>query len=167
MQLYISDGSSKPPGFFKVICDSARQHGIRSLYTGLSASLLRQMTYSLVRLGAYEELKSQLSQSGPAGNLKLLTAASIAGALGGIAGNPAGASTTDMCCWTPLTNQQPDIVLVRMTTDATRLPEKQYGYRNSISGVFNIVKEEGLKGLARGLGANTVRILHPGSKGCR
>ncbi|CAI0653926.1 unnamed protein product, partial [Colletotrichum noveboracense] len=34
-----------------------RNHGITGLYNGLSASLLRQMTYSTVRFGAYEEMK--------------------------------------------------------------------------------------------------------------
>ena len=47
-----------------VIRHSVAQSGIRSLYTGLSASLLRQMTYSLVRLGSYESMKSSLSENG-------------------------------------------------------------------------------------------------------
>lgn len=31
--------------------------GFMNMYTGLSASLMRQMSYSLVRLGTYEALK--------------------------------------------------------------------------------------------------------------
>lgn len=38
------------------------ESGFRSLYTGLSASLLRQMSYSLVRLGSYEKIKQWLAQ---------------------------------------------------------------------------------------------------------
>ena len=75
-----------------VIRHSVAQSGIRSLYTGLSASLLRQMTYSLVRLGSYESMKSSLSQNGKPSQVKLLFAAMLAGGLGGIAGNPAGTS---------------------------------------------------------------------------
>jgi hypothetical protein len=38
--------------------------GIRGLYTGLTASIFRQMTYSLTRLGAYDAIKAQLSRNG-------------------------------------------------------------------------------------------------------
>ena len=82
--------SSKRPSTFAVISTSISQSGFRSLYAGLSASLMRQMSYSMVRLGVYEKMKSQLSKDGPPSNVNLLLAAIIAGALGGIAGNPAG-----------------------------------------------------------------------------
>lgn len=78
------------PNTFSVIYQSVRSNGIRSLYAGLSASLLRQMSYSLVRLGAYEEMKTRISSNGPPSTSKLILAAALAGALGGIAGNPAG-----------------------------------------------------------------------------
>ena len=61
--------------------------GISSLYTGLSASLLRQMSYSLVRLGTYESIKSKMTNPSSA---ELLAAAAFAGACGAWAGNPAG-----------------------------------------------------------------------------
>lgn len=66
------------------------ENGLRSLYTGLTAALLRQMTYSLVRLGSYDEIKRRLTSEGTASTGQLLLAAGIAGGLGGIAGNPAG-----------------------------------------------------------------------------
>ena len=58
---------------------------------------MRQMSYSMVRLGVYEEIKSQLSKDGPP-NVDLLLTAVMPGGLGGIyiAGNPAG--TTIPCC---------------------------------------------------------------------
>lgn len=49
-----------------------------------------------------------------------------------------------------------DILLVRMTSDSIRPPEKRYGYSNALTGLISLIKEEGLKGLARGLGTNTV-----------
>jgi dicarboxylate transporter 10 len=51
---------------------------------------MRQMSYSLVRLGSYEKMKEHLSRDGKPSTLKLLVAASLAGGLGGVAGNPAG-----------------------------------------------------------------------------
>lgn len=85
----------------------------RGAYAGLSASILRQMTYSLTRFGVYDALKERMSTPGEAlPAWKMAVAASIAGGLGGIAGNPA------------------DVVLVRMTSDANRPAAEQLKYRN-------------------------------------
>lgn len=119
---------------------SLSENGLRSIYTGLSASLLRQMTYSLVRIGSYEDMKRRMSENGKPSTGKLLLAASVAGGLGGVAGNPA------------------DVLLVRMTSDSLRPPEKQYGYRNALTGLVTLVKNEGIKGLGRGLGTNAVSM---------
>ncbi|KAG8220117.1 mitochondrial carrier domain-containing protein [Butyriboletus roseoflavus] len=103
------------------------------------------MTYSLVRIGSYEEMKRRMSENGKPSTAKLLLAASVAGGLGGVAGNPA------------------DILLVRMTSDSLRPPEKQYRYRNALTGLANLVKTEGIKGLCRGLGTNVTRaaLMNP------
>ncbi|KAF3355408.1 hypothetical protein VdG1_04093 [Verticillium dahliae VDG1] len=42
-----------------------RSDGPAGLYAGLSASLLRQMTYSTVRFGVYEELKTRAMRRSP------------------------------------------------------------------------------------------------------
>jgi dicarboxylate transporter 10 len=90
MQTLRPKDDSKRPSTFTVIRYSITKGGFRSLYTGLSASLLRQMTYSLVRIGSYEEMKRRMAKTGSSSTGKLLLAASVAGGLGGIAGNPAG-----------------------------------------------------------------------------
>lgn len=38
--------------------------GPRGLYTGLTASIFRQMTYSVTRLGAYDAMKNTMSRQG-------------------------------------------------------------------------------------------------------
>ena len=91
--------NSKRPSTVSVISNSISQSGFKSLYTGLSASLMRQMSYSMVRLGVYEKMKSQLSKDGPPSNVKLVLAAVLAGGLGGIAGNPAGTNHLFLCCF--------------------------------------------------------------------
>jgi solute carrier family 25 (mitochondrial dicarboxylate transporter), member 10 len=60
MQTVTSNGAG--PSALKVLRDTVALTGVRSLYTGLSASVLRQMTYSLVRLGSYEGIKSWISK---------------------------------------------------------------------------------------------------------
>lgn len=50
-----------------------------------------------------------------------------------------------------------DILLVRMTSDSVRPPEERYNYRNAVSGLITLVKDEGVHGLLRGMGTNLVR----------
>ncbi|KAI0809248.1 dicarboxylic acid transporter [Irpex lacteus] len=129
------------PSMFSVLRLTVAKTGFRSLYTGLSAAFLRQMSYSLVRLGSYEKMKEVLSKNGRPSSGSLFLSAMAAGAIGGIAGNPA------------------DILLVRMTSDNIRPPEQRYNYSNAISGLFRLIREEGVKGLFRGLEANVVRAV--------
>ncbi|KAG1716797.1 hypothetical protein ID866_395 [Astraeus odoratus] len=148
------------PSMFAVLRSSFMDSGLRSLYTGLSASLLRQMSYSLVRLGSYEEMKRRMSKKGRPSAIKLLLAAGAAGGLGGIAGNPAGTCTSDWIgSWGYGIDQTVDVLLVRMTSDSLKPVEKRYGYRNALTGLLNLVKEEGVKGFCRGLGTNTTRAI--------
>lgn len=51
-----------------------------------------------------------------------------------------------------------------MTSDLTRAPDKRYAYSNALAGLVSLVKQEGLQGLARGLGTNTVCFGHFVSK---
>jgi len=122
----------------KVIRGTIAEAGLRSLYTGLSASILRQMSYSLVRLGSYESIKTALTDGKKATSTQLLVSAGLAGALGGVAGNPA------------------DIVLVRMTSDSIKPPSQQHQYRNALQGVWELYQSGHL---TRGLGPNTARAV--------
>lgn len=74
------------------------------------------MTYSVTRFGVYDELKKRLQARHPAGTTlpawEMAAAASVAGGLGGLAGNPA------------------DVVLVRMTADAGKPVEQRLGYKH-------------------------------------
>jgi dicarboxylate transporter 10 len=131
-------------GLVGTLVGAARADGIAGVYTGLTASLLRQMTYSVVRFGVYDHLKGQLK---PEKGRKTLSpwavagAASIAGAAGGIAGNPA------------------DIILVRMTSDINKKAADRYNYPDAVRGVFRMVQNEGLASLFRGVAPNTVRAV--------
>ena len=91
MQTQAASGSKGATSSLAVLRNTIAHTGLRSLYTGISASILRQMTYSMVRLGTYDEIKGQLARAqGKASAIHLPIAAGIAGGLGGIAGNPAG-----------------------------------------------------------------------------
>lgn len=119
-----------------------KHDGFLGLYRGLSASLLRQLTYSTTRFGVYEELKSEFaSPDTPLALPVLIAAASVSGFLGGIAGNPA------------------DVLNVRMQHDAALPREQRRNYKNAIDGLIRMTREEGWKSLFRGVWPNSMRAV--------
>lgn len=108
----------------------------------LSASLLRQLTYSTTRFGIYNELKETFTTASSSPSLpSLIAMASTSGFLGGIAGNPA------------------DVLNVRMQHDAALPADKRRNYKNAIDGLVRMTREEGWRALFRGVGANSMRAL--------
>ncbi|KAI9832331.1 MAG: Mitochondrial dicarboxylate transporter [Phylliscum demangeonii] len=108
----------------------------------LSASLLRQLTYSTTRFGVYEELKESFTTAKRSPSLPTLVAiASASGVLGGIAGNPA------------------DVLNVRMQHDAALPPAERRNYKNAIDGLWRMTREEGVRSLFRGVWPNSLRAL--------
>lgn len=116
--------------------------GFLGLYSGLSASLLRQITYSTTRFGIYEELKSDFTTHTSSPSFPTLIAlASTSGFLGGVAGNPA------------------DVLNVRMQHDAALPPNERRNYKNAIDGLIRMTREEGWKSLFRGVWPNSMRAV--------
>lgn len=131
-----------PRGFLGTIGWTVSNEGLRGLYDGLSASILRQATYSTVRIGAYEEMKQRIApryngRQPPTGVLLMIS--TLSGLVGSIIGNPA------------------DVVNVRMQNDRTLAPELRRGYTNCINGLWKLYRDEGFRSLFAGLGPNCVR----------
>ncbi|KAL2759419.1 hypothetical protein ACRALDRAFT_2038288 [Sodiomyces alcalophilus JCM 7366] len=125
-----------------------RNDGPFGLYAGLSASLLRQLTYSTVRFGVYEELKTRASKRlEEKGKNKqpsfpvLVAIASFSGFIGGLAGNPA------------------DVLNVRMQQDAALPPQERRGYRHAFDGLVRMAREEGIRSWFRGALPNSTRAV--------
>lgn len=125
-----------------------RTQGVLGLYNGLSAALLRQLTYSTVRFGVYEDFKSRFGPPPTAQNpnpkppaLHLILMSSTAGLLGGIAGNPG------------------DVLNVRMQSDFAKPPQERLNYRHALDGMIRMIREEGPSSLFRGVAANSMRAL--------
>jgi dicarboxylate transporter 10 len=123
-------------GFVKTIVHVARDEGPRALYAGLSASLLRQATYSTTRFGVYEELKTRIDKPSFA---VLVAMASVSGCAGAVVGNPA------------------DVLNVRMQNDLTLPADRRRNYKNAIDGLIRMTREEKFSSLFRGVGANAAR----------
>ncbi|KAK4135652.1 mitochondrial carrier [Trichocladium antarcticum] len=124
--------------------------GIRGLYSGLSASLLRQLTYSTTRFGIYEELKSRAAATQPKDPLTdkplkplslplLMGMATVSGLIGGVAGNAA------------------DVINVRMQHDAALPPAQRRNYAHALDGLVRMVRAEGPASALRGVGPNSAR----------
>ncbi|KUI57730.1 Mitochondrial dicarboxylate transporter [Cytospora mali] len=117
-------------------------HGTLGLYHGLSASLLRQLTYSTVRFGIYEEAKTRLTKQngGTQPSFPVLVALSCtSGFMGGIAGNAA------------------DICNVRMQHDAVLPSAQRRNYKHALDGMVTMARTEGLMSWYRGVLPNSMR----------
>ncbi|KAJ2510403.1 hypothetical protein GGI11_005500 [Coemansia sp. RSA 2049] len=126
------------------------EQGVLGFYNGISAAVLRQMTYSMARFATYETLKTQLaSEDGTLPFYRMAAAGVVAGAVGGVCGTPA------------------DIVLVRLQNDGALAVEKRRNYRNAFDGLIRIARDEGAGGLFKGVAPNVSRaMLMTGSQLC-
>ncbi|XP_046855016.1 mitochondrial dicarboxylate carrier-like isoform X2 [Xenia sp. Carnegie-2017] len=117
-----------------------KSDGVLALYNGLSASILRQLTYSTTRFGIYEIGSSHLRKGNePLPFYQKLMIGAFGGFVGGIAGNPA------------------DLVNVRMQNDIKVAPELRRNYNHAMDGVIRIVREEGLGRCWRGVTMTATR----------
>lgn len=119
-----------------------KSDGVLGLYSGLSASLLRQLTYSTTRFGMYESIKASLGQEkGPLPFHQKVALAAVSGACGGLVGTPG------------------DMVNVRMQNDVKLPPEQRRLYKHAIDGLIRVAREEGLAKLFSGASMATSRAV--------
>uniref|UniRef100_A0A667XAV4 Solute carrier family 25 member 10 n=1 Tax=Myripristis murdjan TaxID=586833 RepID=A0A667XAV4_9TELE len=111
-----------------------RRDGYLALYSGLSASLCRQMTYSLSRFAIYETVRDKINSRSK--GLMPFYQKVLLGAFGGFAGGFIG---------TPA-----DLVNVRMQNDVKLPAELRRNYAHALDGLFRVWKEEGVKKLFSG-----------------
>jgi dicarboxylate transporter 10 len=110
-----------------------KSDGIFGLYNGLTASLLRQMTYSMTRFGIYETVKQQIDTPGVAMPFyQKVLLGGFAGCVGGFVGTPA------------------DMVNVRMQNDVKLPAEQRRNYKHAIDGLYRVVTQEGPMKLMNG-----------------
>ncbi|EED22416.1 phenylalanyl-tRNA synthetase alpha subunit (PodG), putative [Talaromyces stipitatus ATCC 10500] len=140
--LDLARAPNAPTSMLGTFVHVAKNNGVLGLYSGLSAAILRQMTYSTTRFGVYEELKSHFTDPNSSPKmLSLLWMGCLSGFLGGIAGNFA------------------DLINVRMQNDAALPPHKRRNYKHAIDGVVRMTREEGFASLFRGVWPNSTRAV--------
>ncbi|XP_071248781.1 mitochondrial dicarboxylate carrier isoform X2 [Salvelinus alpinus] len=111
-----------------------QREGVLALYSGLSASLCRQMTYSLSRFAIYETVSDQMKDRthGSMPFYQKVLLGLVGGFAGGFIGTPA------------------DMVNVRMQNDVKVPLELRRNYAHALDGLFRVWKEEGMKKLFSG-----------------
>ncbi|GMY06984.1 mitochondrial uncoupling protein 4 [Fagus crenata] len=119
-----------------------QSEGLAALYSGVSATVLRQTLYSTTRMGLYDMLKTKWAQEN--GNMPLahkILAGLIAGGIGAAVGNPA------------------DVAMVRMQADG-RLPSAQRrNYKGVVDAISQMSKQEGVASLWRGSALTVNRAM--------
>lgn len=134
-----------PPrvGLVSVGMRIVQQDGVAALFSGVSATVLRQTLYSTTRMGLYDMLKKKWSDP-TTGNMPLvqkIAAGLIAGGIGAAVGNPA------------------DVAMVRMQADG-RLPLAQRrNYKSVIDAISQMAKNEGVTSLWRGSSLTVNRAM--------
>lgn len=134
-----------PPrvGLISVGVRIVQQEGAAALFSGVSATILRQTLYSTTRMGLYDAIKQKWTDP-VSGNMPLtrkITAGLIAGAVGAAVGNPA------------------DVAMVRMQADG-RLPVAQRrNYKSVIDAISRMAKQEGIGSLWRGSSLTVNRAM--------
>mmetsp|Transcript_30953 Transcript_30953/g.50071 ORF Transcript_30953/g.50071 Transcript_30953/m.50071 type:complete len:296 (-) Transcript_30953:3-890(-) len=132
-------------GALTIVTDIIKKEGVSGLYKGLTASLLRQATYSTTRFGAYAGITDVIGKlhhkDGHQSHEDKLFGGLLAGAMGAVAGNPA------------------DMVMVRMQGDGRLAPEKRRNYKNVVDGIRRVVQEEGVLALWKGSTPTVFRAM--------
>lgn len=121
-----------------------KNDGFGALYTGLSAGLLRQATYTTARLGIHAKLVDYLKEANKGAPLPLAQKAGAglaAGGLGAIFGSPA------------------DLSLIRMQADKTLPVAERRNYTGVVHALSDTVKKEGIGGLFTGAGTTSIRAM--------
>ena len=117
--------------------------GVAALYSGVSATVLRQTLYSTTRMGLYDILKQKWTnkETKTMPLSRKITAGLIAGGIGAAVGNPA------------------DVAMVRMQADG-RLPLSQRrNYTSVIDAITRMTKQEGVTSLWRGSSLTVNRAM--------
>lgn len=111
-----------------------KNDGFLALYNGLSASLCRQMSYSLTRFAIYETVRDMIStdSQGPMPFYQKVLLGAFGGFTGGFIGTPA------------------DMVNVRMQNDVKLPAELRRNYKHALDGLYRVFREEGVRRLFSG-----------------
>ncbi|GAM27251.1 hypothetical protein SAMD00019534_104260, partial [Acytostelium subglobosum LB1] len=113
------------------------QEGVRGLYKGLAPSLLREATYSTLRMGGYDMIKVYfVDKDGKTSLPSKIISGCISGGVGACIANPT------------------DLIKVRMQAQSTVGGHRYTSMRQAFT---DVIQKEGIRGLYKGVGPTTQR----------
>lgn len=120
-----------------------QQEGVAALFSGVSATILRQTLYSTTRMGLYDVLKQKWTDpaTGRMPLTRKIAAGLVAGGIGAAVGNPA------------------DVAMVRMQADGRLPPEQRRNYRSVVDAIQRMARQEGVACLWRGSSLTVNRAM--------
>jgi len=143
LKVLLQTQQKKEFGLVSMTVRVVKNDGFFGLYSGISAGVLRQLTYTITRFGVYEVVKNRVANTRPHNkNLSFpekLGLAGVSGFLGAIVGNPA------------------DVSNVRMQNDVKLPKEQRRNYKHVFDALIRVVREEGPKRLMSGVTMNSFR----------
>ncbi|CAM8881135.1 unnamed protein product [Rhodiola kirilowii] len=136
---------SPPPklGPISIGAKIVRTEGVKALFSGVSATVLRQMLYSTTCMGLYDLFKQKWSDpvTGQMPLTSKILAGFVSGGIGATVGNPA------------------DVSMVRMQADG-RLPvHLRRNYKSVVDAIMKISEQEGIAMLWRGSSLTVKRAM--------
>ena len=139
-------GPAPTNNIFKTGANMVKKEGIKSLYKGLDAGLLRQFCYASFRLGAYKfAYQKKLEANKRTGKeitfFERVYLSLFSGFVGSIIGNPI------------------DLSMVRFQSEWNLPPEKRRNYTNVFNALYRIGKEEGIATYWRGFPSFAMRVM--------
>jgi len=138
-RLQTTEGKSPNP--FKVVADIARQEGPANLYNGLSAGLLRQCTYTAIRVGLFNNMQQQFKDQPKTWFNGKVACGIYAGGLGAALVCPV------------------EVSLVRMQADGKLPVDQRRNYKHVFDAIGRIFREEGVAAGWRGVGPTMSRAI--------
>jgi solute carrier family 25 oxoglutarate transporter 11 len=147
-RMQLASGTTKYKNSLDALLTIARTEGVRNLYKGLTAALLRQATYTTTRLGIYNELMDRFTGKDPQTGKPIplsfpvkIMFGMIGGGIGALVGTPA------------------EVALIRMTADGRLPPEQRRNYTNVFNALYRIIREEGFFSMWVGCSPTVIRAI--------
>jgi solute carrier family 25 oxoglutarate transporter 11 len=145
MNLASASAVEKTQSFSSFASTVVREKGFKSLYTGLSAGLLRQLFYTTSRLGLFELFRDEVAKYRKTDIWSRLATGVVSGGMAALISCPA------------------EVTLVRISNDCALPAERRRNYTGVLNAFSRIMTEEGFKTFFSGCGPLVNRAMLVGA----
>lgn len=140
-----ADATTAPKSFAAYSSNVIKSEGFMSLYSGLSAGVLRQIFYATSRFGLFEVFRDEMAKYRPTDIWSRLITGCVSGGIAAVISCPA------------------EVTLVRLSNDATLPEASRRNYKGVADAFTRILKEEGPKTFFSGSGPFVNRAMLVGA----